>query len=127
MKMNKKGFTLIEMLIVIAIIAVLVAIVIPAVGNSTEKAKEAADAANLRSAIAEITTTALANGGNTTETVVVKMTQATDGFESAELTSIGGLTDDQYNAVKNATKGEQVTIGWNATDLAVTATVANVS
>ena len=47
--MNKKGFTLIEMLVVIAIIAVLVAIIVPTVSNSTNKAKAAADAANLRS------------------------------------------------------------------------------
>lgn len=53
-KMNKKGFTLIEMLVVIAIIAVLVAIIIPVVGNSTNKAKGATDAANLRSAQAEV-------------------------------------------------------------------------
>ena len=48
MKRNQKGFTLIEMLVVIAIIAVLVAIVIPVVSNSTTKAKAATDAANLR-------------------------------------------------------------------------------
>ena len=54
-KMNKKGFTLIEMLAVIAIIAVLVAIIVPAVGNSTTKAKAATNAANLRSAAASIT------------------------------------------------------------------------
>ena len=53
MKMNKKGFTLIEMLVVIAIIAILVAIVIPTVSNATTKAKEATDVANIRSAIAE--------------------------------------------------------------------------
>ena len=52
-KMNKKGFTLIEMLAVIAIIAVLVAIIVPAVGSSTAKAAAAADAANLRSLTAE--------------------------------------------------------------------------
>lgn len=53
MKMNKKGFTLIEMLVVIAIIAVLVAIVVPTVSKSTEKSKAAADAANLRTIAAE--------------------------------------------------------------------------
>lgn len=52
-KMNKKGFTLIEMLVVIAIIAVLVAIIIPTVSNATTKAKAATDAANLRAALAE--------------------------------------------------------------------------
>ena len=45
---NRKGFTLIEMLIVIAIIAILVAIIVPTVGKATSKAKAAADAANLR-------------------------------------------------------------------------------
>ena len=55
-KKNNKGFTLIEMLVVIAIIAILVAIIIPIVGNSTKKAKAAADAANLRSLKAEATT-----------------------------------------------------------------------
>lgn len=53
-KMNKKGFTLIEMLAVIAIIAVLVAIIVPAVGNSTTKAKAATNAANLRNAAATL-------------------------------------------------------------------------
>ena len=48
-KKNQKGFTLIEMLVVIAIIAVLVAILIPTVSNVTGKAKAATDAANLRS------------------------------------------------------------------------------
>ena len=54
MKMNKKGFTLIEMLVVIAIIAVLVSIVVPVVGNSTTKAAAAANAANLRTVMAEV-------------------------------------------------------------------------
>lgn len=59
MKMNKKGFTLIEMLVVIAIIAVLVAIIVPTVNSATGKAKAATDAANLRSALATATIKAL--------------------------------------------------------------------
>lgn len=51
---KSKGFTLIEMLVVIAIIAVLVSIIVPVVGNSTAKAKYATDAANLRSMAATV-------------------------------------------------------------------------
>ena len=53
---NKKGFTLAELLIVVAIIGVLVAISIPIFTNQLEKAREATDAANIRSKYAEITT-----------------------------------------------------------------------
>lgn len=66
MKMNKKGFTLIEMLVVIAIIAVLVAIIIPTVSNATAKAGAAANAANLRALIAEATTDYLAGVDDST-------------------------------------------------------------
>ena len=54
--MNKKGFTLMEMLIVVAIIVILVAIAIPTFSSSLDDAKAATDAANLRGAkgIAEI-------------------------------------------------------------------------
>ena len=49
---NKKGFTLMEMLIVVAIIAVLVAIAIPVFNGALTKSKEAADVANIRAAYA---------------------------------------------------------------------------
>jgi len=47
---NKKGFTLVEMLIVVAIIAILIAVSIPLVQDSLEKARDATDQANERSA-----------------------------------------------------------------------------
>lgn len=50
---KNEGFTLVEMLIVVAIIAILVAVSIPLVNTSLQKAKEATDAANLRAAKAE--------------------------------------------------------------------------
>lgn len=53
MKKNNKGFTLAELLIVVAIIAVLVAIAIPVFTSQLEKSREATDEANVRSAYAE--------------------------------------------------------------------------
>lgn len=50
---KKNGFTLIEMLVVVAIIVILVLVSIPMVTNSLESAREATDKANLRAAKAE--------------------------------------------------------------------------
>jgi len=74
-KLNKKGFTLIEMLVVIAIIAVLVSIVVPVVGNSTTKAAAAANAANLRTVAAEVAIKHMESPG----TVVIGEKEAADG------------------------------------------------
>ena len=52
-KNNKKGFTLAELLIVVAIIAVLTAIAIPVFSGSLVKSKEAADMANVRACYAD--------------------------------------------------------------------------
>jgi len=49
-KLNKKGFTLAELLIVVAIIGILVAISIPIFTSQLEKAREATDLANQRAA-----------------------------------------------------------------------------
>ncbi|MGN1016760.1 MAG: type II secretion system protein [Faecousia sp.] len=56
LKQRHKGFTLIEMLVVIAIIAILVAFIVPIISNASTKAKAAADAANLRTILGEANT-----------------------------------------------------------------------
>ena len=53
-KLNKKGFTLAELLIVVAIIAVLVAISIPIFTGQLAKARASTDAANIRAGYAEV-------------------------------------------------------------------------
>lgn len=120
MKMNKKGFTLIEMLVVIAIIAVLVAIVIPVVGNSTEAAKEAADAANIRAAISEVTTKALLGETDADKDVVT--TQSGEFKENEDLENIGGFNLSIFNVAAETTinvaycetcNGVIITIGEN--------------
>ena len=56
---NKKGFTLMEMLIVVAIIAILIAIAIPTFASSLNKARVATDEANIRSGYASVMTDVL--------------------------------------------------------------------
>ena len=51
---NSKGFTLMEMLIVVAIIAVLIAIAVPTFSASLNKARVATDEANIRSGYASV-------------------------------------------------------------------------
>ncbi len=58
-KMNKKGFTLAKLLIVVAIIGVLTAIAIPVFSSQLEKSREATDLSNCRSYYSEIVTAVL--------------------------------------------------------------------
>ena len=48
---KNEGFTLVEMLIVVAIIAILIAVSIPMIGSSLEGARKATDDANRRAAL----------------------------------------------------------------------------
>lgn len=64
MKKKRKGFTLAELLIVIAIIAVLVAIGIPIFTSQLEKSREAAAAANIRAQYAQVMAEAITVDGN---------------------------------------------------------------
>lgn len=50
---KKKGFTLMEMMIVVAIIAILIAIIVPTFKGALDRANAAADEANLRAYYAE--------------------------------------------------------------------------
>ena len=56
---KKKGFTLMEMMIVVSIIAILMANIIPTFTNAMNKAKAATDEANLRAYYAEQMATAV--------------------------------------------------------------------
>ena len=60
---RKKGFTLAELLIVVAIIGVLVAISIPIFTSQLKKARKAKNWANMRAAYASAASDYLTNGG----------------------------------------------------------------
>ena len=69
---NNKGFTLMEMLIVIAIIVILIVIALPALSKHLEKSREVVDIANVRSAYAELITEAMLDD-KTDEVRIVKL------------------------------------------------------
>lgn len=108
MKNNKKGFTLAELLIVVAIIAVLVAISIPIFTTQLEKAREATDAANLRSAYAQVAAAALTE--TTVTPITVDQKQEKTGWD---------IDPDLPFSVKAPTSGSTAsywTVSWDATN-----------
>ena len=64
-KNNNRGFTLAELLIVVAIIAVLTAIAIPVFTAQLEKSRDATDEANIRAAYAELSAALVSNNNPT--------------------------------------------------------------
>ena len=103
MKQNKNGFTLMEMLIVIAIIAVLIAVAIPVFASQLEKAREATDLANVRSAYAQVSTEALL--GNSEATVTVNLKQKQADWQSVDPVNIGGIVHSKSQGDTENWKG----------------------
>lgn len=97
---NKKGFTLAELLIVVAIIAVLVAIAIPIFTAQLEKARDAVTAANLRSAYAEAAADVLTEKPSTAGPVIKeadgKLTVTITGVK-IKGTKAGGVTATDFD------------------------------
>lgn len=106
-KMNKKGFTLAELLIVVAIIGVLVAIAIPVFTSQLEKSREATDAANIRSAYAEIMADAVMGepiaADKTNGPITIKATTGSEGsfVYSAEIVLKQAQDNWQTSAIDN--------------------------
>lgn len=97
---GKKGFTLAELLIVVAIIAVLVAIAIPIFSSQLEKSRESTDIANVRSAYAEVMTKYLDTDKEESMTVEAQQTQ--DDWQGKQGT------------LKTQIDGQESTIDFNA-------------
>ena len=103
MRKENKGFTLPELLIVVAIIAVLVAIAIPVFTSQMEKAREATDLANCRAAYDVLVTEYLSDGKAHEVYVDCKQTQLGWNYESGVIgTQLGEIVD----GVDTPSKGE---------------------
>lgn len=107
-KENKKGFTLAELLIVVAIIAVLVAISIPIFTSQLEKSREAVDAANIRAAYAELAVQAL-ESDDVEISKEVELTQTQKGWQGA-VEEVAGIDIKTVTATAQSPKGTKVVI-----------------
>lgn len=105
-KTNKKGFTLAELLVVVAIIAVLVAIAIPIFSSQLEKSREAVDAANIRAAYAEVMAEAVTGDATTPCQKEVDIKQKNETWQ----TTVDWPKDIATTASANVTVNGKATI-----------------
>lgn len=121
-KRNQKGFTIMEMLIVVAIIAILVAIAIPTFNSALTKSKEAADVANIRAAYAEVMMEYMMGDTTTAPTYdTIKAKVGKLNFESKFEPSpkTGVATAVVYNAGKLKNSADNSTkFTWSLTEIA---------
>ncbi len=113
---NKKGFTLMEMLIVIAIIVILVAISVPTFSAQLDKANKATDDANLRTAKMAAQVEYAANGNNIDDNIYDISTGkfvAKTSYTKGAYGKASGNTSNVLYADVDTTTGE-VTVKWDA-------------
>lgn len=108
MKNKNRGFTIIELLIVVAIISILASIGIPVFSNSLEKSRESVDIANVRAAYADVMTSA--NLGEAA-VKIVHLNQKKDGWQSMDPVKIGGIIHYKNQGDTDNWKGNPVAGG----------------
>ncbi len=107
MMKNRKGFTLMEMLIVVAIIAILIIIAIPTFNSALAKARAATDVANIRSGYAAALVEAMTNGVDKTDTnnTYYLLKDGSVSNAAADATNRYTTQGESKNATANTTIG----------------------
>lgn len=95
-KLDLKGFTLVELVVVIAVIAILIGILAPAYTKYVERSRESTDLANARSAYSEIMMK-LAEKEEIPDPITIPLKQKMSDWQTPLPISIGGVTFDGKN------------------------------
>lgn len=101
---DEQGFTLAELLIVVAIIAVLIAIAIPVFTTQLERSREATDLSNVRSAYAEAVAEYLSMGANTETSATASAQQKQPDWQMGESNAV----------LKTRVNGKEGTVSFSA-------------
>ena len=128
-KNNKKGFTLVELVIVVAVMAVLVAVAIPTVSSITGTAKTAVQNTNCRT-IESVIKLAVAEASKTTDGVgEIDNEDIADAIAKAKLGINEGTFyyNEKTGAVATTTSEGAVAITFSATKVTVGDKEANLA
>jgi len=118
---NQKGFTLVELMVVVVIIGVLVAIAVPVYNNVTEKANRNAVEANLRTIDGAIMAYGAANDGKLPNEADLYSSGATTNYLQNWPTGPDGVTYaiDTTSRKATASKGTNTGDWWTKGDSAI--------